>query len=592
MEEERRVPIPSYAKHGKNGSIYAMERDVPYYQDEQNVKGHFVIGHECDEEGMMVPDWRYDMYCTEEAVKKKKRRALEQKKLKEEQEKKEQEEKKERERNLGWTYVPISECWEDMHCYPVNGYLAEKYFRESGLTEVLDHVLGKERSFWLRLSAALLATSSNSTFEYFLLNHYPMENHMVYEMNRYFTLRMWGRISDEEEKEILSAWLKKKTYRSVSAMEQTCKVTLYYDQNTDSYGDRFFGQRLRTGTRHDAHYMYYRNAETGELLAFERLKHSFDSFETPDGINTIHESDYPSLRKASLQFFLPSYSNYARDAMKKIQGMICMHASEYDDQKEMKKILKQLEETEEKNKRKIIRWDGELDGRKGHWILMEIPEKHEWMSEDAGSILQQHKHLLSAMSYLNASSDPWAYYFDIECQNEDEYELSFDDNVPFTVKLVKNAAALFRQDAGRYLYFTEEEPLTDQQLINLQWRQEDMMYQCSAFINQGETTDMTDEFFEAMPGRDLALFIAQSYREWIYDHAGSLFTEKYDAYQLAGDLYDYRCSIASDGSVKAEAFSKKLSSLMKAFAVTRKDLIEYVQKHASEKKYFSDEYLK
>lgn len=100
---------------------------MPYFQGDQSVRGYMVIGHECDETDMMIPSWNYDCYCAAEVLNEKKQQI---------QEEKIQDE--EREKNLGWTYIPLSQCWNNMPCCPINGYLAEKFFDETGLGRILD----------------------------------------------------------------------------------------------------------------------------------------------------------------------------------------------------------------------------------------------------------------------------------------------------------------------------------------------------------------------------------------------------------------------------------------------------------------------
>lgn len=45
---------------------------MPYFADEMNVRGIYVIGTPAKEPGKMIPDITYDWYCTPEAAERKK----------------------------------------------------------------------------------------------------------------------------------------------------------------------------------------------------------------------------------------------------------------------------------------------------------------------------------------------------------------------------------------------------------------------------------------------------------------------------------------------------------------------------------------
>ena len=61
------VDIPKYAKQNKKGVYYALKRDMPYFADEPDIKGIFIIGTPSDVEGKMIPDINYEIphVCSE-----------------------------------------------------------------------------------------------------------------------------------------------------------------------------------------------------------------------------------------------------------------------------------------------------------------------------------------------------------------------------------------------------------------------------------------------------------------------------------------------------------------------------------------------
>ena len=131
--------------------------------------------------------------------------------------------------------------------------------------------------------------------------------------------------------------------------------------------------------------------------------------------------------------------------------------------------------------------------------------------------LNFHKKRLLHMFYYDASADPYACYYDIEADQDD---IGIFGEGPFTVKFLPGATNLFRQDAGRYLCFTTGEPITDEQLLSAQWKEENRESLFNAFLPQSETKDVTDMFMEGMEGRDLTLFFACLLQEWIYEKLG------------------------------------------------------------------------
>ena len=133
MEEKakERVKIPSYAKRGKNNSIYALKKDMPYFEDEENPRGHLVIGRGTEDPEMMEPSRGYYWYCTPEALREKEedRRRREEERL--EQIRREEEEEAERKRYLGRTYIRTDQLEDETGCSPLCGFLAEKFFEEN-----------------------------------------------------------------------------------------------------------------------------------------------------------------------------------------------------------------------------------------------------------------------------------------------------------------------------------------------------------------------------------------------------------------------------------------------------------------------------
>lgn len=586
--EKRLVPIPEYARFGKNNTIYARKKDMPYFQDEPEIRGYYVIGHQTEHNNLMIPDSYYDLYCSEDATERKEKEKKEKKEREEAEKIREEEEAAELHRNLGWTYLPRKSVWEDMNCYPVNGFLAEKFFRESGLSEILNAVLGPERSFWIRLFSALEATYSHETFEFSLLNTYPMKDHMVFSIERSFAMSMLSMVTEDETSRILSAWIKRNKPTEISALACNSTITLYHDQFSDGYSNWMFIQRLRSGTLYNEPFLFYRDEKNGRLLAFEHQKASFDYHRGDlDEIYTIRNSTYPELRDASLHFYLDPYNYRKKYAVKQIPCSFCIHTTQYPDQKEMKKYLRQLETAQEENNRKIIRWDGDFEDVSGHWILMENPEQRQWMTDNARELLRRQKSVLKEMSFYAALDNTFSDYYEINPLNED---FDFFDESPFTVNNVKGAAVLFRQDAGRCLYFTTEESIPAAALIQRQWREESLNYMVNAFINQGETTELTDEFFNAMDGRNLTIFLAELYREWIYEHIGNTFTEDFDIEPFSKLASKWECEIDPDDTVHSEPFDKQLEPLLDAFSVTRTEIQEYMKENVKSTKYFSDEY--
>ena len=591
MSEKRLVKVPAYAKLGKNNKYYALKRNMPYFSIDTDVKGSLVIGIPAEEPGMMEPDWAYDRYCAEGVLEKRQREEEEKRAADEAEAKRLQEEEEERKRNFGWTFIPRSQAWKDLNCYPANGMLAEKFFDESGLNPILTEVFGKERAFWIRLYAALLGAGKNRGLGFGCLNDFPMKDHMVFESSGHFSLRLWGKIEEEEIHSFLEKWIALQNPVHVSGLNCRSTITLYHDSSSDRYGD-WFSSRLRTGTRHSEPYILYRDEDTDRLLAYEGRKYNIKGGFTMDSSyeeHTIHNSDYEQLRQASLDMYLETYHFMEINALKKMPTTVCMFTSVYPDQKALKKQLKALEDAPLQNGRRIIRWDGEYEGISGHWALLEIPEKREWMTESASTFLKQRKLILETMSYYDAVYEPYSEYFELEHDEDDE---DFFGNMPFTVKAVKNSRKLFTQDAGRFLYFTNGEEIPDEKLIRMEWQQEDQQYLWNALMNHGETADLTEEFRNGMTGRDFALFLAQMYREWIYSHIKDMCNERFDVSHFLTKIQGISVSIDENAKAKLRDSEPEYLGWLERFGIRPEDLETYMDENFRNAKYLSDEYDK
>lgn len=99
--DARMVDVPDYARKNRNGSYYAMKRDMPYFENETGIRGYIVIGTPAEEAGKMYPNWAYDQYCTPECVIRKAEEEEARKKKEEEEARKAAEEAAEMERTLG-----------------------------------------------------------------------------------------------------------------------------------------------------------------------------------------------------------------------------------------------------------------------------------------------------------------------------------------------------------------------------------------------------------------------------------------------------------------------------------------------------------
>jgi hypothetical protein len=222
---------------------------------------------------------------------------------------------------------------------------------------------------------------------------------------------------------------------------------------------------------------------------------------------------------------------------------------------------------------------------------MEIRMTREKIADIPGSYLKAWKRELQEMSYLEAGCTPYAFYFNIEKEDEkeDEYGFGFFDEDKFTVRNGKNAAKRLTMDAGRYLFFTNGEDIPDGDLFRMQAEQEDICEHFREFMNHGETSDLTDDFFPAVLGRDFILFLAQAYREWICRHMEDLLTDGWDITKFLRDAEACSYRIEKGGNVSEEEGSSWPEG-MDRFGVSREDVLRYMTDNVLRGKYFSDEY--
>lgn len=588
------VDIPKYAKLNKKGYYYALKRDMPYFADEPGIKGLFPIGTPSDVEGKMIPDINYHRFCTEESYQEK----MEAIRIREEEEAAAREEK---EKNFGESFISLNELHNEIRCYPVKGFLVERFFEETGLGDILDEVFGPDLANFLKLSAGLLATDSE-TLDFDCLNDYPMKKHMLYRMNRFLTTTLWSSIEDNDVRRVFQAWIEKVKPESVSATLVRSTMTLYHDQYSDSMGDGwFFSSRIRTGTRYHVEFLFYRDNQSHMLLAAEREKtyfsKSFDDYK-PSELYTIENSDYPSLQNASLHIFYPSYTFFLPDAAKTRPSTFCYHPSAYLDAKELTKKLRALEKLPIVSGYRILKWEGSLKDVNGNWALVEIADQRKDITDTARNIMNSEKKRLQAMSYYPACMDPSSCYFEIEKESE---EADVFDNLPFTVKSKSGATKRISQDFGRYLFFSNEGPFdNDDELLSQIWRDDDLIFQFTSYMNQGHTVDVTDEYSKAMAGREFPMFLASMFREWIFDHIGDLFkTEKDSKDPLEVTTFLKKASrwgltIQSNGTVEPDELmgeiDAELVTLLKRFNVSPDDIINYLTTVIKQKHYFSDSY--
>ena len=348
-------------------------------------------------------------------------------------------------------------------------------------------------------------------------------------------------------------------------------------------------------------FMFYRDNKSHMLLASEREKHyfsnDFDDYKCSE-LHTIENSDYPALRNASLRIFYPKHTFYLPDAAKARPSTFCYHPSAYLDGKELTKKLQELEKLPIVSGYRILKWEGSLKELNGNWALVEIADQRKDITNTARTILNNEKRRLQAMAFYPASADPSACYFDIEKESD---ESDFFDNLPFTVKSKSGATKRISQDYGRYLFFSNEGPFDDDdELLSQIWRDDDLIYQFTSYMNQGHTVDVTDAYSKAMAGREFPMFLASMFREWIFDHIGDLFkTEKDSKDPLEVTTFlrmasKWECTIQTDGTVEPDELSgkmdEKLAVLLKRFNVSPDDIINYLTTVIKQRHYFSESF--
>ncbi len=590
-DKEKLVKIPSYAKIGKNNMVYAVKKDMPYFGYDQEERGYLSLGKLTEEPGMMKPGLNYYFYCTQEALQKRDRMLAEEEAAIEAEEKRIKEEQEELERNLGWYYYPRNEVKKDLTCKPANGFLAEKFFAETGIGSLLEEVFGKERAFWLRLLAALAGAGKVGTINFEGLDAFPMKDHMIKECTNIFSLRLWGTIKKNEIQTFLSKWIQCKDPKKVSSLDTHCSITLYHDSTSDDWGYCFFCSRVRTGTKYETNYMLYRDADTDQLLAYERYQYDESVerlYDRCDQVYTIKHSLYSRLQNALFRMYMDRDYFLMELAGKQVPLIICMLPSYHACVEEIEGYLSSLANTPLKNGWRIIRWDGECRDLPGHWVLMENEEKRKRLLGQETSILAEKKKKLEAMSFFNTLYDPYRVYFAIDRVDEDDIHPFGDDK--FTVELRKNAHAWFEKNAGRLLYFVMEEDIPDEKLIRMQRQDEDQLDLWNTMINHGETADVTKEFFDGMEGRDFTVFLGQMYREWIFDHIEDQLTEEFDINDFFAEIAKIEFVIEEDGKAKPRRQRKKRTAWLERFGVAIDDLKNYMNDNIEEKKYFSEQF--
>ncbi|MBQ9010755.1 MAG: hypothetical protein IJ088_15725, partial [Clostridia bacterium] len=594
--ETRLVDIPAYAKLNKRGKYYALKKNMPYFADCPDERGYLVIGKPSDVPGKMIPDsWTYDYYCAEDSY----ARKLEAKRIREEEEaareKEEAERRAEMESNFGEFYISLSEVKAQFDCYPVNGFLLERFFDETGLGEILDHVFRSGKAFLLKLSSGLLAYNWETLY-FEGLNEYPMKKHMLREMDREMTSRIWASIDDQEIRQVFEAWIEKVKPESVSASSVRSRMTLYHDDYSDSMGESFgfFSSRIRRGTKYHPDFLFYRDGKSGMLLSFEYMKYSVDiafDWEKSHEVYTIENSDYPACRNATFHSFYPPNLYNLPFVAKDKPSTFCIHPSQHPDNKEISKKLKKLAELPVVSGYRILKWEGSWNDTNGTWILAELVSRRKDIEAQAGHILKNEKRRLEAMSYFPAMTDHASCYFIIEKESD---ESDIFDTLPFTVKSRKGATKQMEQDYGRFLFFTTEgDGSVDRDELNRQiWYEEDLIDRYCSYMNQGETTGLTDEYFSALKGRELPMFLASMYREWIFSHIGDLFDSENERDWIEVTPFlrkasHWRCRINPDGTVIPTPMDEKLEALLKRFNVTPDDITGYLSSVIRQEDYFS-----
>ena len=586
-ENIERVDVPSWAKLNRKGQYYAMKRDLPCFADRKDVRGFVVIGTPSGEPGKMIPVGKYETYCMAPGEGENSALARRVREHEEMTDVRRAERAAELEQEIEGMFVSLEKVGDSVSCYPLGGFLAEKFFRESGMGDILEAVFGEERACLVKLSAALLALE-NPSMTYECLDEYPMERHMYWAMDRFFTARLWAGITRGEERRVHKAWIEHVQPRSVSALNVESRMTLYHDRYSDEMGG-WFSSRIRRGTKYERRTMIYRDMESGRLLAEEAEK-TYLILKMGDEcrqVESVRHSDYPQLRDASIHYFFPSYTYGMDKVMKRAPVSVCLQLSEYPDRKVINQKLKELEKHEEVPGYRILRWKGELEGVEGMWTLVENVSLRSGIEKKARDILRRYKARLQAMSYYTALLDFTSCYFSIESES-DEFE--FRDNAPFTVKAKPGGTQNLRNNYGRYVCFSTEAPLTDKQLIHRLWCEEDILDRYNAFMNQGETTDITEEYFDAMSGRELPLFLASMFREWIYEHVCGQSCNEDEFMRFLSVTEKWECILHSDGTPEMTDGNQDVESVLKQFGVGVQDVTDYLARVIRQKDYFDEDY--
>ena len=591
MAENQLVDVPVYAKLNKAGRYYARKMDLPYYADETHVLGCMVLGSPSEEEGKMIADMNYFWYCTPEAVEKKKQAAEKRRQAEEERARQKEEEEKAREAAFGVTYVSLDGLSCERSLYPLKGFLAERFFEENGMSEILDEVLGEERAFLIKLSAAMIA-SMGLHLDYDGMYDFPMKLHMCEKMDREMTSRVWSSVTEEECQRIFRKWIDRNAPQSVIAQSVPVTVTLYHDDYSDRMTDSWFSSRIRTGTRYQQDALLYRDAGSLRLLAMEKISSGQMTAASLSGsreVRNVQQSRYPEMRDATLHFFQPGNTSRIDRAMKTGYPTVgWLRPSQYPEQKEMTKKLKELETLTPVSGWRIMRWEGSCNGVEGHWALGEELCQRKNLDQRVRNILKSYRTRVQAMSYYAALGDTLSWCFDIDRAPEDE---GFDDP-RFTVKNAPRASEKMRKDFGRFVCFSAEPLPPDEQLMWQAMQEEDAVWTCTSYMNHGETSDVADTFFDAMEGRNLPLFLTCSFREWILRHSVHRFDEHYHIAELFSDLGLFSCVVYRDGKTEMDPMKENVRTLLEEdYGATLSDVLEYVNKVSRQKRYFQkDEY--
>ena len=574
------VIIPDKAKIGKQNRVYIPKKEFPVSSKMYASRGYYVIGELDEESGKMRPNWNYQRCVAEMS---RDGETDEEANLDESDE-----DRLDREFE-GDYFSHTCDLSYEVALKPVMGYLTEKFFGESGMSQILEETLGANRAWWIKLLSGAMAAGAHGALSFECLSSFPMQKHVVFSVNPVFALNLWGSISEQVIREIFSRWIGHNHPGKVVASYIHSRVTFYEDKWSDNvFG--WFSSRFRPGTRYSMPLLIYRDKDTGLLLATEREKYDFSENglgkELPQ-VYTIKHSDYPELRNAELLFFRNAYTYMHDEAVKQIPTTFTIKPSVFMDQKEMKRRIRELEKLEYTEGRRILRWDGDYNGVGGHYVLLELKERQETAYETAGDTLNRYKKRLQAMSFYDASNTPVSSYYIIEA---DQDEIGVFGDGPFTVRFVPGATKTLRQEGGRFLIFTTGEPLSDEWIIRNTWADDDKWYVFDIFMSQQESEEVTDIFTQGMRGRDLCLFLAAVLREWIYDHMKEDFGRDMDVDEFAEYASRWRCEVYPDSRIEPGEMDDTLREWLARFGVTKTDILDYLREKISQTDYFSDEF--